>query len=302
MRRREFIAGLAGAASWWTVARAQQPAMPVVGFVYGGSASAGAAALFRKGLGETGYFENRNVTVEYHWLEGQYDRLTALASDLVHRPVSAIVAASTPVALAAKTATTSIPIVFHIGGDPVKLGLVASYNRPGANVTGISIVIDALAAKKLELLHQLLPQATAIAMLVNPSSRDTAADAAEAQSAARILGLRVLVLDVSDQNGIEAAFATLVQERVGALLVGFDPLFVASSEQLISLAARHRIPMMFNRREFVSAGGLLSYGASFSDAMRQAGIYTGRILRGEKPACYSACKIDPLSRGIGVQN
>jgi ABC-type uncharacterized transport system substrate-binding protein len=240
--------------------------------------------LFRKGLGETGYFENRNVTVEYHWLEGQYDRLSALAFDLVHRPVSAIVAASTPVALAAKTATTAIPIVFHIGGDPVKLGLVASYNRPGANVTGISILINALAAKKLELLHELLPQATAIAMLVNPTSRDTGPDTAEAQSAARILGLRLLVLDVSDQNDIEAAFATLVQERVGALLVGFDPLFVASSEQLISLAAHHRIPMMFNRREFVSAGGLLSYGASYSDAMRQAGVYTGRILKGEKPA------------------
>jgi putative ABC transport system substrate-binding protein len=188
------------------------------------------------------------------------------------------------VALAAKTATTTIPIVFHIGSDPVKLGLVGSYNRPGANVTGISILINDLAAKKLELLHELLPQVTVIAMLVNPTSRDTRPDVAEAQSAARILGLRVLVLDVSDQNGIEEAFATLVRERVGALLVGFDPLFVASSEQLITLAAQHRIPMMFNRREFVSAGGLLSYGASFSDAMRQVGVYTGRILKGEKPA------------------
>jgi putative ABC transport system substrate-binding protein len=283
MRRREFIAGLS-AAAWPLEARALHPAVPVVGFVYGGSPSAGEADSLRKGLGEIGYFEGQNAKVEYHWLDGQYDRLPTLALELIHRPVAVIIAASTPVALAARAATRTIPIVFNIGGDPVKLGLVASYNRPGANVTGISILSNTMGAKNLQLLHELLPQITMVALLANPSSQNSGADTADAQSAARILGLRLVVLHASDQSSIETAFETLVQQRIGALLVGADPFFAASSQQVATLAARHRVPAIYNRRDFAAAGGLMSYGTNFRDAMRQVGVYAGRILNGEKPA------------------
>jgi ABC-type uncharacterized transport system substrate-binding protein len=282
VRRREFIAGLGYAAAWPVVARAQQPAKPIVGFIYGGSPSAGEADSLRKGLGEVGYFEGRNVTIEYHWLDGKYDRSPALARELIERPASVIVAASTPVVLSVKNATTTIPIVFNIGGDAVKLGLVSSYSRPGANLTGVSILSNAMGAKNLQLLHELSPQASAVAILVNPASPNAGPDTADATSAARILGLRLLVLEASNQSEIEAAFATLMEQRVGALLVGADPFFAASSQQLAALAARHWIPAIYNRRDFAVAGGLMSYGTDFRDAMRQVGLYTGRILRGEK--------------------
>jgi putative tryptophan/tyrosine transport system substrate-binding protein len=284
MRRREFIAGLGSAAAWPVVARTQQPAKPIVGFIYGGSPSAGEADSLRKGLAEAGYFEGRNVTVEYHWLDGKYDRSTALARELIERPAAVIVAASTPVVLSVKAVTSTVPIVFNIGGDAVKLGLVASYSRPGGNSTGVSILSNAMGTKNLQLLHELLPQVTAVAMLVNPASPNAGPDTADAQSAARILGLRLLVSHASDRTEIEVAFADLERQRVGALLVGADPFFAASSQHVVELAAGHRIPAIYNRRDFAASGGLMSYGTNFRDAMRQVGVYAGRILKGEKPA------------------
>jgi putative tryptophan/tyrosine transport system substrate-binding protein len=285
MKRREFITGLVGAAASPVVARAQQAAMPVIVVINGGSADASSrnVAGFRKGLGAAGYIEGQNATIEYHWLEGQYDRLPALTLELVHRQVDVIIAETTPAALAAKTATTTIPIVFIIGADPVKFGLVASLNRPGGNVTGISVVTNALGAKNLELLHELV-QVAVIAMLVNPANQNAGPDTIDAQAAARVLGLRLLVLNASDQSGIEASFATLVQQRAGALLVGSDLFFVSARDQLVALAARHRIPAIYDRREFTAVGGLMSYGPNIPDSMRQVGVYTGRILKGEKPA------------------
>jgi putative ABC transport system substrate-binding protein len=285
MRRREFIAGLGSTAAWLRAARAQQPTMPVIEFVHGASsdASANFAAAFRKGLGETGYVEGQNVTIQYHWLAGQYDRLPMLMADLVRRQVAVIAASPTPAALAAKTATTTTPVVFTIGADPVKLGLVASMNRPGANVTGISLVTNALGAKNLQLLRELVPQATVIAMLVNPANQNAEPDAKDAQAASRLLGLSLLVLNASDRSGIEAAFATLVQQRAGALLVASDAFFSSAIEQLVALAARHRVPAIYDRREFTAAGGLMSYGPNLIDGVRQAGVYAGRILKGEKP-------------------
>jgi putative tryptophan/tyrosine transport system substrate-binding protein len=287
MKRREFITGLVGAAAAWpVVARAQQAKMPVIAFINGGSADASSrnVAGFRKGLGAAGYIEAQNATIEYHWLEGQYGRLPALTLELVHRQVDVIIAETTPAALAAKTATTTIPIVFIIGADPVKFGLVASLNRPGGNVTGISVVTNALGAKNLELVHELVPQVAVIAMLVNPANQNAGPDTIDAQAAARVLGLRLLVLNASDQSGIEASFATLVQQRAGALLVGSDLFFVSARDQLVALAARHRVPAIYDRREFTAVGGLMSYGPNIPDSMRQVGVYTGRILKGEKPA------------------
>jgi putative tryptophan/tyrosine transport system substrate-binding protein len=286
MRRREFIAGLGSAAAWPVVARAQQPKMPMIAFLNGGSADASSrnVAAFRRGLGAAGYIEGQNVTVEYHWLEGQYGRLPALTRELVHRGVDVIIAETTPAALAAKTATTTIPIVFDIGADPVKFGLVQSFNRPGGNVTGVSVVTNALGAKNLELLHELVPHVVVIAMLVNPANQNAWPDAVDAQAAARKLGLRLLVLNATDQSSIEASFATLVQQQVGALLVSSDLFFVSATNQLVALAARHRVPAIYDRREFTAVGGLMSYGPNIPDSMRQVGVYTGRILKGEKPA------------------
>jgi putative tryptophan/tyrosine transport system substrate-binding protein len=284
IRRRDFIVGLGSAAALPVIAPAQQPAMPVIGYLSAVSADLDGPRSFRKGLSEAGYVEGRNVAVEYRWAEGHYDRLPALALELIRRQVAAIMTISTPAALAAKAATTTIPIVFNLGSDPVKWGLVASLNRPGGNVTGVSVLTNALGAKNLQLLHQLVPDAALVAMLVNPANQNAEPDAKEAQAAARLLGLRLLVLKASDQSGIEAAFATLVQERARALLVSSDVFFVSAGDQIVALAARHRVPAMYDRREFTMAGGLVSYGPNIPDTNRQVGVYVGRILKGDKPA------------------
>jgi putative tryptophan/tyrosine transport system substrate-binding protein len=289
MRRRDFIAGLGAAAAppamWPLAARAQQPVMPVIGYLSSESLDSRSElqAAFHRGLGDTGYVEGRNVAIEYRWAQSHYDRLPALAVELVRRQVTVIIADGTAAALATKAATSTIPIVFNIGSDPVKWGLVASFNRPGANVTGVSVLFNALEAKKLELLHDMLPKAPVIAMLVNPTNPNAEPDTKDAQVAARLLGLRLLVLNASDQGGIEAAFATLMQQQVSALMLGADLFFVTARNQIVALAARHRVAAIYHRREFTAAGGLMSYGPNSIDSTRQVGVYAGRILKGEKP-------------------
>src|SRR5215471_8634368 len=288
MRRREFVtlAGCAVVASP-LAARAQQTAMPVVGVLNGASAQeydfAAALAAFRQGLSETGYVEGQNVAIEYHWAEGHYERLPALATDLVQRQVAVIVA-NTPAALAAKAATTTIPIVFTTGGDPVQMGFVASLNRPGGNLTGMTTLNLEVGPKKLELMHDLVPNAAIIALLVNPNNPEGEIQSREAQVATRKLGLELQIVHASTERDIDAAFATLLQLRAGGLVIGTDPFLVSRSKQLAALALRHAVPAIFQFREFVAAGGLMSYGGSVTDTYRQAGRYTGRILKGEKPA------------------
>jgi putative ABC transport system substrate-binding protein len=287
LKCRDFITLLGGAAATWPLAaRAQQPAMPVIGFVGSRSLedSVALVAAFRKGLGETGFSEGRNVTIEFHWAEGHYDRLPALAADLVRRQVTVIVTVGDPSVLAAKAATASIPIVFVAGVDPLRYGLVASINRPGGNVTGVSVLSEVLEPKRLELLRELVPTAAAVAMLVNPRNRRTEFDTKNVQAAAGSMGLQFIVLNASTESEIAAAFANLVQQGAGALIVGADPFLISQSEQLAALAAHHAIPAVHAYREFAAAGGLMSYGPSLADAYRQAGIYTGKILMGAKPA------------------
>jgi putative tryptophan/tyrosine transport system substrate-binding protein len=290
MRRREFIAGLGGAAAAWPLsARAQQPTMPVIGFLSSTSPGPYArnVAAFHRGLGEIGFVEGRNVAIEYRWAEDQFDRLPALAAELVRRQVAVIATiGGSPSALAAKGAAGTIPIVFVGGSDPVNLGLVTSFNRPSGNATGISTVTSVLEPKRLELLHEVVPKAITIAFLVNPNNNDADFDARlkNVRDAAHVLGLQLHVLNASNERDIDAAFATLVQLQAGALLVGNDPPFNSRRDQIVALAARHALPAIYSLREFVVAGGLMNYGTSLSDAYRQAGIYIGRILKGEKPA------------------
>jgi putative tryptophan/tyrosine transport system substrate-binding protein len=288
MRRRDFITLLGGAAAAWPLAaRAQQPAIPVVGFVNAASAQGAAEQLaaFLKGLEENGYLEGRNVAIEYRWAESQFDRLPAMIADLVHRQVAVIAATTTPAALAAKAATTTIPIVFETGTDPVQLGLVTSLNRPGGNITGVTQLIVEVAPKRLELLHELVPTARAIGVLVNQAAPALAqAQLRAIQSAANTLGLELQILNASSEHDFDAAFADLIRLRAGGLVISADSVFLRGMEELATLTVRHAVPAIYQYRKFASAGGLMSYGPDIRESYRMAGIYTGRILKGVKPA------------------
>ena len=286
MKRRDFIALLGGAAAAWPLAaRAQQAAMPVIGLL--GSATARewapSVAAFLRGLSEAGFAEGQDVAIEHRWAENQYDRLPSLAAELVDRQVSVIAALTTPSAIAAKAATTTIPIVFTTIADPVQIGLVASLNRPGGNLTGVTILNVEIVPKMLELLHEVVPTATAMAALVNPTNPNADTWSTSLQVAARTLGLELNVLKASAERDIDRAFATLIPLQVGGLVIVNDVFLITREEQLAALALRHRVPTIFQTRTSVVAGGLMSYAGSASDAYRQAGVYTGRVLKGEKP-------------------
>jgi putative tryptophan/tyrosine transport system substrate-binding protein len=285
--RRQFVSALGGAALTWPfAARAQQPAMPVIGFL--SSRSPGESrylvASFQRGLNETGYVEGRNAAVEYRWADGEDNRLPALAADLVHREVAVLVAASLSSALAAKAASTRIPIVFIVPGDPVELGLVASFNRPGGNLTGTIAVPLGLETKRLELLHELVPRSAAIAVIVNPHDPTSHAQLSNIGKAANLFGRQIQVLNASTPHDLDVVFGTLAETKAGAILVGSGAFFNSQRDQIITLAARAAIPAIYHTREFTTAGGLMSYGASIADSYRLVGGYTGRILNGEKPA------------------
>jgi putative ABC transport system substrate-binding protein len=288
MKRREFITLVGGAAAIWPLAaRAQHSAMPVIGFLSTRSPEdiPHLLAAFRRGLAENGYVEGQNVAIEYRWALGQYDRLPALAAELAGRPLVVFVTAGgEPAALAAKAATSTIPIAFVIGGDPVKVGLAASYNRPGGNATGISILTSTLDAKRLGLLHELAPQAATVGALLNPNFPGFEGQLKDMQEAGRSIGVQIFVLRASDDREVEAIFETVAQQRIPALAVGADPFFDTRRDKLVALAARHAVPAMYHFREFAAAGGLMSYGIDISEVWRQVGVYAGRILKGAKPA------------------
>jgi putative ABC transport system substrate-binding protein len=288
MRRREFITMIGGVAAWPLAVRAQQRVLPVVGFVNVASVKGGYApflSAFLKGLSEAGYVDGQNVTIEYRWAEGRPDQLPALVADLVQRRVTVIAATSTPAVLAAKAATTTIPIIFEMASDPVRLGLVASLNRPGGNITGVTNANVGIAPKRLQLLHELVPTASVMALLVNPANPTLAEpNTKELQAAARALGLKLHVLNASTERDFDEVFAKLIQLRAGGLVIGPDTFFSSRSEQLAALALRHAVPTIYQTREFALAGGLLSYGADTADAYRLTGNYVGRVLKGEKSA------------------
>jgi ABC-type uncharacterized transport system substrate-binding protein len=287
MKRREFITLLGGAAAGWPLAvRAQQPPMPVIGFLHSGTAAPFEAQLvaFQQGLKDGGYVVGQNVAIEYRWAEGKVDRLPELAADLVRRRVSVIAAVGGPPSnLAAKNATTTIPVVFNTGADPVKMGLVTNVRQPGGNVTGISFFSEELGTKALSLLRDLVPGAKTFGLMVNPNNPETLRRSADAMAAARALGLTMEVVHAATPPDIDKAFDSLSERRVGALLLGADAFYGGRVQQFVSLAARHKLPAMYYRREFAEAGGLASYGASVTDAYRQAGVYVARVLKGEKP-------------------
>jgi putative tryptophan/tyrosine transport system substrate-binding protein len=286
MKRREFIAFIAGAAVWPRAATAQQVGMPVIGSLSGSSLTERAPLLvaFRKGLSESGYIEGQNVQIEYQWAEGQYDRLPGLATELARRQVAVIAALDGPAALAAKAATTTIPIVFNTGGDAVAVGLVGSLERPGGNLTGVNMIAGPLPAKQFGLLHEIIPPTRIIALLINPTNANAERDAAIVKEAARAVGRQILVTRAITETDFDAVFATLVRERAGALLVNSDVFFTGQRDRIIALAARHAIPVMAAWREWPFAGGLMSYGPSLAAAEHQVGVYTGKILKGAKPA------------------
>ncbi len=287
MRRREFI-GLVGGATvaWPLAARAQQPAMPVVGFISGSSATERVAVLtaFRQGLNEIGYAEGKNVTIEYRYAEGRYDRMPMLLAELIERRVAVVFAGDAPAALAAQAATTTIPIVFNTGVDVLQIGLVASLSRPTANLTGVNLAAGPLSSKQFAFLHELVPNAKTVAVLVNPRNANSEHDLATVQAAASVVGLHALVLKASTRDDIEAAFATLTEEKAGALLVNADVFFTSQRDLFVAMAARHAIPAIYAWREFCDIGGLMSYGSSLAEGYRQCGLYVGRILNGAKPA------------------
>jgi putative ABC transport system substrate-binding protein len=287
MRRRHFITLLGGAAAAWPMAARAQQQMPVIGFLGPASATGYAPHLtgFRQGLGEAGFVEGKTVAIEYRWANNQLGRLPALAGELVRRPVVVLVTGgASAAALAAKAATTTIPVVFAVGADPVKVGLVASMSRPGGNVTGVSFLANVLVAKQLELLQELVPTATVIGVLVNPNNPVSGSDTSEIEKAARSLGRQVSMVHAGTEHEFDAAFAALVAQQAGALLIVPDALFTNGRERLVALAARHRLPAIYTTRYYAEAGGLLSYGTDIKDAFRQVGVYTGRILKGEKPS------------------
>jgi len=287
VKRRDFITLLGGAAAVWPIAaRAQQPAMPVIGFLDPRSPDGMTDRLraFRDGLKDSGYVERENVAIEYRWAENQLDRLPELAAELVRRQVAVIAATSTYSAFAAKAATTTTPVVFLVGEDPVRLGLVASLARPGGNLTGINNFTIELTVKRLELLREMVPGAARIAVLVNPANAATETALKDVAAAARVMGLQIQVLNASTSREIDAAFATFVRERPDAVFVGLDVFFISRRAQLVNLASRHALPATYHLREFAEAGGLMSYGTNIVDTFRQAGVYAGRILKGAKPA------------------
>jgi putative ABC transport system substrate-binding protein len=286
MKRRKFITLLSSASLGWPlVARAQQSAMPVVGFLYSGGASdsGGKVDAFSQGLKEAGYAVGSDVMIEYRWAEGRYDLLPALAAELVARQVTVIAAMTLPSALAAKSATSTIPIVFYSGGDPVKDALVTSFSRPTGNLTGVSLFLNTLGPKRLELVRQLVPNATVIGVLINPRNPNADSQSKDAQEATRLLGLQLHIVNASSERDFDVAFASLVQQRANALVVAADPFLFGRRDQLVALAARYAVPTVYDLREYAMAGGLISYGNSLTDAYRQAGNYTGRILKGAKP-------------------
>jgi putative ABC transport system substrate-binding protein len=304
MRRREFIKYLGGAAATWLVgARAQQPATPVIGFLNGGSPTGYApmVAAVRQGLKEVGYVEGQNVTIEFRWAEGNYDRLRAMAADLVRLQVDVIAATSTPAAQAAKATTSTTPIVFTTGADPVELGLVASLNRPGGNVTGVSFLVNELTTKQFEMLHKLVPNAALFGFLVNPAFGAAGSQTKDAQDAARALGLRLLVLNAETPSEIDAAFAALVQQQASGLVTIAEPFLNSRRDQLVALAALHSLPVLYSLRDYVVAGGLISYGTSILDAYRQVGVYAGRILKGEKPSDLPVMRPTKLELAINLK-
>jgi putative ABC transport system substrate-binding protein len=312
MRRREFIILLGtGAAAWPLAARAQQPAMPVIGFLNAASPDTNADRLrrFHQGLKDTGYVEGENVAIEYRWAQGQLDRLPALAAELVRRQVAVIAAFGDIAAVAAKAATTAIPIVFGVSENPVKAGLVASLNRPGSNATGINFLGAELGSKQLGLLHELVPAAVRVGLLVNPRVPQTETVTRDVAAAASAIGLQIDVVEASESREIEAAFRTLVRNRADALVIGADPFFASRRLQLATLATRHAIPAIFNIREYAEAGGLMSYGTSLIETYRQVGIYTGKILKGAKPAdlpVEQSSKFEliinlPTARALGLE-
>jgi putative ABC transport system substrate-binding protein len=304
IRRREFIAGLGSAAAWSLAARAQQPAVPVIGYLGAQSADddyKNVTVPFLQGLRETGYAEGQNVAVEYRWAENQFDRLPALAADLVRRRVAVILASGTPAALAAKAATTTIPIIFSTGGDPVALGLVASLNRPGANLTGVATLSGELAPKQLQLLRELIPNAVRFGVLADTAFAPTQSIITDLQAAARALGLQLVVVNARADSDLETAFASFSQQRVGAVLVGNSTFYARRTEQLAALAAHHGLPAIYPQREHALAGGLMSYGSSLSYQYHLAGIYTGRILKGDKPADLPVQQVTKIELAINLK-
>ena len=312
MKRREFITLLGGAAAAWPLAaRAQQSAMPVIGYLDSSSpvASEPRVALFRQGLAEAGYVEGRNVAIEYRWAEGRYDRLPEMAAELVRREVAVIVASTIPAAVAAKAATAAIPIVFYVAGDPVKLGLVASLSRPGRNATGVNNFAAELGAKHLGLLRELLPTARRVGLLVNPTNPNVEGATKDVTAAALATGVEIDVVRASDSREIEVAFAALVRNRADALVVGPDAFFTSRRLQIATLATRHALPAVSNSREFAEAGGLMDYGTSLTEVYRQLGVYAGRVLKGDKPAelpVVQSTKFElvinlPTARALGLE-
>jgi putative ABC transport system substrate-binding protein len=285
LRRREFITLLGGAAAWPLTARAQQAAMPVIGFLSGRSPndSVSNVTAFRRGLGEVGFIEGQNAKIDFRWALGHYDQLPALSADLVRRQVTAIFAGTLPAALAAKAATSTIPIVFSIGGDPIEARLVTSMSRPTGNLTGVTTFLGELLPKRLELLRELAPSATLVGVLVNPQNPNAEARSKDVQEAARTVGQQILIVSAGSEHDLVSAFTTLVQKRASALVVSDDPLLIGYSQQIVALAARHAVPTIYFLRSDTVNGGLMSYGANVDDLYRQAGTYIGRLLKGEKP-------------------